>query len=477
MSEVLGVKAFSFKKGQLRLFLIFETGLILIFLFLLYLGLPGLAIAVLIAPFQLLLWALLVNDIQRVLVAFMTFLPFSGVSFFPRAYDRYIFFTGTVFLLVFLKMTDYLGAEGLRPKTEEERARSAGSHTPVISLKWVPFLLLGIWTVLSTVNAIRHGWGRGFLLVMTAITIEVLIIAYFLATAPKAIEDVKRLLYLLVGMTVLVVILITFLSPSRDVIWGLGGRMIRLPLTEVNLNTVGFFVGPVAVLALGMAEGESQKRERFLLRVAVVFLVIMLVLTKSRGSWFGFGAAFLYLLIRARSPWLLFLAVVLAIGITGLSIFRGVFLGRLESVSAYDPSLLGRAILWNFAYNIGKANWLFGVGIENFRYVKHFYGFPLPLSRGVDFNSHNIYLEFFVDLGVVGLFAFIWLLAGAFIRYLKVKREWEGWGLSLGLSAALVAYCIHGLADCVLFMPGVFALLGVFIGLSIAIERFAAKYT
>jgi O-antigen ligase len=112
--------------------------------------------------------------------------------------------------------------------------------------------------------------------------------------------------------------------------------------------------------------------------------------------------------------------------------------------------------------------------MENFRYVKHFYHYPEPLSAAIQFNAHNIYLEVFADLGVVGLTAFMWLLVSSFTRSSNAMRSDVASDLGLGLSAGLVAYAAHGLFDCVLFQPGVFALLGLFVGLSSGLNRLTA---
>jgi len=150
---------------------------------------------------------------------------------------------------------------------------------------------------------------------------------------------------------------------------------------------------------------------------------------------------------------------------------RGLFISRAHATGSYDPSLLGRFLLWDFAWRIGKANWLLGVGMENFRYVKHFYGYPLPIKYGVHFNSHNIYLEAFVDLGITGVIAFVWMLVSSFMRFFRAARTRESCDLGTGLSAGILAYAAHGFFDCILFQPGVFALLGLLVGLSASVRR------
>jgi O-antigen ligase len=282
------------------------------------------------------------------------------------------------------------------------------------------------------------------------------------------------LLYTAVAVAVLVAVCVPLLPTTSGVIGALGGKMVATPFGEVNLNTIGYVVGPLAAVALGMSVGSRRSRARFWLGAAAFICVLGLVLTKSRGAWLGFGVAFLYVILRKRSLALLITGAAAALAVILSDVLRALLVSRAAATTVYDPSLLGRFVLWNFAWRIGKANWLLGVGMENFRYVKHFYGFPEPLSAAIQFNAHNIYLEVFADLGVVGLAAFMWLLVSSFTRSSNAMRSDVASDLGLGLSAGLVAYAAHGLFDCVLFQPGVFALLGLFVGLSAGLNRLTA---
>jgi O-antigen ligase len=130
-------------------------------------------------------------------------------------------------------------------------------------------------------------------------------------------------------------------------------------------------------------------------------------------------------------------------------------------------------LLWVYALRILKDNWLLGVGMENFRIVKHTYGYPLPLSVGRVYNTHNLFLEFFVDLGVTGLLSLLYLLGRAFSQLdRRVRRtDVEGRVLAVGLNAGLLAFAVGGLLDCVTWQHGAFMLLGLLVGMLLSVER------
>jgi O-antigen ligase len=431
------------------------------FVVLLMIGQTDLAAAVLLGPFQLLVWFALLRDGRALLVAFTGLLPLAGAGMLPHAYERFAFLPGTAVLLSVLVFTGYLFAD--RP----DRVRLRVSE-------WLPLLVFGTWSVVSGANAVAHGWGSKFLMVMMLVTVEVMVLAYFFATVPRSLQDARVLVYTAVAVTVFVAVCIPLFPAASGPSGPLGGKMVLTPFGEINLNTVGYVVGPFAAIALGLTVGSVRTRTRFWFGAAAFICTLGLVLTKSRGAWLGFGAAFLYVMVRRRSLALLVSAAAAGLAVILSDVLRGLLVSRAVATTAYDPSLLGRFLLWDYAWRIGKANWLLGVGMENFRYVKHFYRFPQPLSAAIQFNAHNIYLEVFADLGVVGLAVFLWLLVSSFLRSSNAVRSDDASDLGLGLSAGVVAYAAHGLVDSILFQPGVFALLGLLIGLSISLNRLAS---
>lgn len=444
--------------ASLRWFIALELLCVTGFAVFLRMGQNELAAAVLLAPLQLLVWFALAGSGYATLLVFTALLPLAGARLLPLSYDRFVYMPGTVILLCLLTFTNYSVVES------RGRVRLQASE-------WLPLCTFGVWTVASGLNATAHGWGGKWLLLMTFVAAQVMLLAYFLATVPRSLADVRKLLYVLVAATVLVAICVPFLRTGSGGIGSFGGKMAGTPFGDVNLNTIGYVVGPVGAVALGMAVEARRGRTRHFLWLAVFVCAMALVMTKSRGAWLGFAATFLYLIIRRRSLALLVSAAAVALVVISTDVLRALFVSRVGATNVYDPSLVGRLVLWGLAWRIGWANWLFGVGMENFRYVKQLFGFPMPLKVGLMFNAHNIYLEMFADLGVIGLAVFLWLLVGSFIRSSRAVKSDDARGLGLGLSAGIVAYAVHGLVDCVLFQPGVFALFGLLVGLGMSFDR------
>lgn len=438
-------------------FVALELSCIAGFIALLVIGQTGLAVAVFAGALQVLAWLALTRRSWAVLVAFVALLPLAATELIPYTYQRYVYFPGTIGLLLLPVLTRFLLSD----------------TQPLLCIpgpERISVFALASWTVLSGINAAVRGWGSRSLLAMTSLAVEVAILVYFFAITPRSLQEVRALLYVVVASMTLVAALLPSLPPGPGG-GGLGGKVVATPFGQTNLNIVACGLTTVAATALGMAAATRRLAARFLLGAAVVMCVIALVVTKSRGAWLGFGVAFLYVLLRTRSVGLLLLAVAVSLTVVTSDLLRAAVLSRAGATSATDPSLLGRFVLWHYAWQIGKSNWLLGVGLENFRYVKHFYGFPMPLRFATPFNAHSLYLELFADLGIPGLANFIWLLGVSVVRAWRAAKCTRSRDIGLGLSAGIIACAGHGLSESVMFNPGVFALLGALIGLSIGLRQ------
>jgi len=128
--------------------------------------------------------------------------------------------------------------------------------------------------------------------------------------------------------------------------------------------------------------------------------------------------------------------------------------GALPEVVPRDdgeaPWVVGRLDLWNVAWRLFATHPLLGVGPDNFR---HYYGAELGLE-GWDqrVQANNLYLELLADLGVLGLAAFAWVVAGPIRAMLRPSSL-----LTVGVGLAIAAFLLHGLLDTFLaFTPTAF---------------------
>jgi len=442
-------------RDVVRSFVILELVFLAGFCLLLGFGYAKLAWATLLIPFQLLAWAAFSGSGFGVLAVFAGLIPLAGAEMMPHSYQQYVLLPGTLGILALL-----LCSRNLLP------------GTPLRPLPRVPqrglLVAFSAWTVLSAANATLHGWSRPAVLENTLLVFEVMLLVYFAAAIPRSLSDVRSLILLTASSMAVVAISIPMLPL---VVGGIGGKVVTTPFGETNLNIVACSLTTVAALALGLSTGARRVAERLLAAAVVLLCVVALVVTRSRGAWLGLGVAFLYLLARTRSAGLLCIGAGAGIVLVLSDLLRTMVAARAAATSVYDPAMHGRFMLWYFAWRVAKANWLFGVGMENFRYVKHFYGYPVPFQLARPFNAHSLYMELLADVGVVGTALFLWLGGSAIHSSWRAARSDAARDVGLGLSAGLIACSVHGLVESVMFNPGVFALLGLLVGLSVSLGR------
>ena len=119
-----------------------------------------------------------------------------------------------------------------------------------------------------------------------------------------------------------------------------------------------------------------------------LILMLVLVLTLSRGGWIGFafGILIFVLLIEKR---LLLSIIPLALG--GIYFLPQSILSRILSIgNLRDSSNAYRIKIWNITLDIIRDNWLVGVG---FGYIPFKHTFETYIRTMPAYHSHNTYLQ------------------------------------------------------------------------------------
>ncbi len=204
--------------------------------------------------------------------------------------------------------------------------------------------------------------------------------------------------------------------------------------TFPNPNLLAGYVllfGPVAALAASVAAA----REVRVVALALVALAYLgLVLTFSRAGVVAAllsGAAALFVLRRRwRGP----LAVaggaaLVAAVVAGLATGGGLFGG------------FGRPEAWGLAAEVAAADPLLGVGLSRAGDVMNATGDGTDTYR----HAHNLWLTWWVETGVVGLLAVLWITAWLIARSLLDALGGSAWGTAA--LAATIGFFSFSLVD------------------------------
>ena len=283
--------------------------------------------------------------------------------------------------------------------------------------------------------------------------------------------DVRRLVAALVAGAALAALTALVLIPFGAVVTEVFPPRVRGTFGSPNNLALVLERAAPAALALALAAGTStlvsarccwgwgrvaSTRGFWLLALAV--LLVVLILTWSRGAWLG---ALVGLAVAARPLWARvgLRRRVAAVGfsiaaLAGIVLVTGVErIGQLLRIG--DSGAVSRLAIWDSAWRMGRDNWLFGVGPDNF--LTHYREFMRPEAwREPNISHpHNLLLDGWVSLGLIGLLALIAVL-GLFRRdWWRIRRDGAGGAdpLAFGLAGALAATLTHGLVDHAYFLP------------------------
>jgi putative inorganic carbon (HCO3(-)) transporter len=212
---------------------------------------------------------------------------------------------------------------------------------------------------------------------------------------------------------------------------------------------------PIAAALLLFAWGPMGRGLRLGLAFAGLFILAILLLTKSRGAWMGFGGVILLLVaLRWRRGWLLLPAFLLA-GIALLALVgTGPVLDALATSSSVS-GVSGREEIWSRAIYMIQDFPFTGIGMGAFGSLADAL-YPYFLAApGSTPHAHNLFLQVAVDLGIPGLIA--WLAIFALVTgcawqvYRRGRLLQDAWIMALGAGflGSQLALAVHGLTDAV----------------------------
>ena len=191
-------------------------------------------------------------------------------------------------------------------------------------------------------------------------------------------------------------------------------------------------------------------RER-LGRVLAAFCLLtgipLLYFTRSQGAWLAAIAVSGVLVVRLlatvaaprrRKPWLL----LPFLGLTGIA--TGVYLVVTRTPEQLNALTDGRYFLFLAGLQMVRASPFLGVGLGNF--YQHLGGFyPSDIvGRAQHEHAHNMYLQVFAELGLLGLVLLLWFIWGSLRRAVPGAPQQT---LTTGLLAGVLGALLHSFTD------------------------------
>lgn len=212
---------------------------------------------------------------------------------------------------------------------------------------------------------------------------------------------------------------------------------------------------PCSLAPLLFSGLRLQRLDMSLAALTTIMVVLVMVLTQSRGGILALGVIIVLLIIlRWKKGWIIISSFIL------LLFAWIVWLGpeRAINVVFANTALVGidgRLEVWSRAVYIIRDFPFTGAGIGTYTRVVDLL-YPLfTYFPDTVVHAHNLFLQIAVDLGIPGLIAWlaIWILitVTAIRLYRSARDVHDNWfmGLGAGLLCSQVALIVHGLMDAV----------------------------
>ena len=305
----------------------------------------------------------------------------------------------------------------------------------------IPIVLLLVAGAISVAVASDH---RAALGLYRAYFIEPVAIFYVAVDLFARVTDVKILLTGLgIGTTVFAAL-------------NLGALAIAIAQHAVKLgappsaiytssNEVAMFLEPPFAMATALLlYGESGRQRRWVL-VWWLFVTASLLLTFSRGALGALAVYMLFTIVSAK-PELRRPLIVVGIAVVVVAAIGLVVAANTPLVETRF-SFIGLHFAWNGRTNIYVhtietivQHPIFGVGLGNFVFISH----RRPLIY-----PHDLYLSLWVEIGLLGLVAFLWIMLRLLFETYRAFRSAMGFEKALlwGVAGALLMWAAHGIVD------------------------------
>jgi len=354
------------------------------------------------------------------------------------------------------------------------------------------FMAAGLLSVFISPNLLKAA-GAWKAWIFDALLFFVLFVYYYTA------KDFQKIVLSLSGCLWLVSIwsLVEFIGGFGMQIPGFVNAMYQSANMVALLLVPMWFVlfGSAAALFFRQASAESLSmfcKKVFSDKVFIYLLVTLLIgalviyLTRSYAGLLALFSGLLFFIIfipgfYKRIKKVIFIIFTLAFFVAGAGLLQQGKLQKFFDDSSYN-SWQTRQQIWHVAASLLQENYLLGIGFDSFEkryYDRAFAIYHPPLEWEVP-KAHNFYLNIWLEMGVLGLVSFIWLLIilarrlgyilqSAFHPDGSVSKDYF---FTLGISLAFLSILVHGLFDTPYFKNDLSILWWVLFGLLLVFDNY-----
>jgi O-antigen ligase len=274
-----------------------------------------------------------------------------------------------------------------------------------------------------------------------------------------------------VVMALLPLVYVAISGATLSQLAGTYARMFFSPL-GMHANDLGRLYACAYALLLFTWDRTGNVALKTTLFLTMGLVVLALLMTFSRGAFFGFILVnLIYLFSRRHVKTLAMAALAIPVGLyfTPGAVWYRVTMGFGEGLNAISAGRVGE--IWQPLSSTFLDSPLWGNGLGSIMWSR-----PMIDGRLLQVaHPHNAYLEAYMDMGLIGLallvafWVLVWRRFRAFGRDARLSRELQG--LFEGAAAGLAAFLVAGIAGSSLTPAPEQAFLWLMVGALFGIQR------
>ena len=341
---------------------------------------------------------------------------------------------------------------------------------------------LGLWTlafafavVLAVVNAYDTGEAiRVFCFYLSAFLLCVSLVGT--VTNRGRLMSILGFIYLTLLLTAMYAIVQRIqgveVSASLTDLTMNAGMPGRVYSTLENPNNYAEFIVLTFPVSLVFCAGIVDRRWKTICMASMAIPVVALLMTYSRSSWVSFAltaVVFLALWDKRFLP-LVPVAAVVAVPLLPDSIFNRI----LTIGSTADSSNAYRLYIWSSALAMIWDFGLTGIGLGPGNFTPLYANYCDP-NATVAQHSHMLYLEIWLEMGILGIVSFLCMYLGLIRRAIRSMGHADSMlrYVLIACVSSLVGVSFVGAAEYIWFYPRVMFAFFILIGITLSAVKLA----
>lgn len=310
---------------------------------------------------------------------------------------------------------------------------------------------------------------------------------FILLIMVEEIKDKKQVTRIIISIILGIILTVSNeiwqVSTGNDFIRGYASTvnigLVRATAAFKDANTLGIYLSAISPLVFGLTLYYYRNKAKIMMFFVSIIALLGTILTYSRPTLLAIYIALLFLCAVRKDKIIVALLIIFAL--LSPFIMPKAVLQWAKDVE-YNPLRFmcndDRIAVYRNSINMLAAHPFIGLGantyMKNYKKYKEF-----PEYRNVvtlDYMyAHNMYLQMAVEIGLIGLAAFFWLIYKLFAQcrviYHNMKDEYLKI-VSLSLLACLLAFLVNGLTESSLYYSRVAVIFWYLAGLSLALNKF-----